>query len=164
MGNGTEADSPLPLQVRNLTGVTAIAAGGHFSLALKSDGAVWTWGSNVYGQLGNGRSGRNAYSDVPVRAGTELWSRNIPLTGKAMALAEDVLFVAGTPVAFPSDDLAKAYEGRMGGVLWAASAATGEKLAEYKLDAPPAWDGMAVANGRLYISLQDGRVMCMSGK
>jgi hypothetical protein len=26
---------------------------------------------------------------------------------------------------------------------------TGGKLAEYKLDAPPAWDSMAVANGRL---------------
>ena len=81
-----------------------------------------------------------------------------------MVLADDVLFVAGTPVAFPSRDLAKAYEGRMGGVLWAASAATGEKITEYKLPAPPAWDGMVVASGRLYISLGDGRVMCMGGK
>ena len=81
-----------------------------------------------------------------------------------MALAGDVLFVAGTPAVFPADDLAKAYEGRMGGVLWAASAETGEKMTEYKLDAPPVWDSIAVANGRLYITLQDGRVMCMSGK
>ena len=34
--------------------------------------------------------------------------------------------------------LAKAYEGRMGGLLWAASASSGEKLAQYALDAPPA--------------------------
>jgi hypothetical protein len=67
-------------------------------------------------------------------------------------------------VAFPADDLGKAYEGRMGGVLWAASAATGEKIAEIRLDAPPVWDSLAVANGRLFISLQDGRVVCMSGK
>ena len=92
------------------------------------------------------------------------WSSHIPLTGKAMVLADDVLLIAGTPVAFPYDDLAKAYEGRMGGVLWAASASTGEKAAEYRLDAPPAWDGMAVANGRLFIALQDGRVLCMGGK
>jgi len=92
------------------------------------------------------------------------WSQNIPLTGKAMVLADDVLFVAGTPVVFPKSDLAKAYEGRMGGVLWAASAATGEKMAQYKLDAPPAWDSMAVANGRLYLSLSDGRVICMIGE
>ena len=92
------------------------------------------------------------------------WSSHIPLTGKALVLADNTLFVAGTPVAFPADDLARAYEGRMGGVLWAASASTGEKVAQCKLDAPPVWDGLAVANGQLFISLQDGRVMCMGGK
>jgi outer membrane protein assembly factor BamB len=92
---------------------------------------------------------------------TKLWTSSIPLTGKAIALADDVLFVAGTPVAFPEDDLAKAYEGRMGGVLWAASASSGEKLAQYALDAPPAWDGLAAAGGMLFLSLADGRVVCM---
>jgi outer membrane protein assembly factor BamB len=91
----------------------------------------------------------------------ELWSSSIPLTGKAIAKAGDVVFVAGTPVAFPEDDLAKAYEGRMGGILWAASASTGEKLAQYKLDAPPAWDSLAAAGGMLFLSLADGRVVCM---
>jgi len=99
----------------------------------------------------------------PAFAASQRWSTNIPLTGKAMALADDVLFVAGTPVAFPKNDLARAYEGRMGGVLWAASATTGEKIAELKLDTPPAWDAMAVANGRLYIALTDGRLMCLGG-
>ena len=32
----------------------AIAAGGKLSLALKSDGAVWSWGQNSSGQLGTG--------------------------------------------------------------------------------------------------------------
>ena len=101
---------------------------------------------------------------APAVTSTQRWSSRIPLTGHAMAMADNVLFVAGTPVAFPAGDLAKAYEGRMGGVLWVASATTGEKLAEYKLDAAPAWDGMAVANGRLYLSLSDGRVTCMGKK
>jgi alpha-tubulin suppressor-like RCC1 family protein len=35
-----------------LTGVTAIAAGGGTSYALKSDGTVWAWGNNSMGQLG----------------------------------------------------------------------------------------------------------------
>jgi hypothetical protein len=48
----------------------------------------------------------------------------------------------------------------MGGVLWAASAATGEKLARYALDAPPTWDGLAAANGLLFLSLADGRIVC----
>ena len=92
------------------------------------------------------------------------WASPIPLTGKALVLAGDTVFVAGTPVVFPADDLAKAYEGRMGGVLWAASETTGEKLGEVKLDAPPTWDGMAVANGRLYLSLNNGAVLCMGGR
>ena len=34
--------------------VTAVAAGGSHSLALKSDGKVWAWGGNGFGQLGDG--------------------------------------------------------------------------------------------------------------
>lgn len=37
-----------------LKGVTAIAAGEAFSLALLGDGTVVGWGRNLYGQLGNG--------------------------------------------------------------------------------------------------------------
>ncbi len=94
----------------------------------------------------------------------ERWTSPIPLTGKALVLAGDRVFVAGTPVTFPEDDLAKAYEGRMGGRLWAASAQTGKKMAEVQLDAPPAWDAMAVAGGRLFIALQDGRLLCLGEK
>jgi len=94
----------------------------------------------------------------------ERWKADIPLTGKAMALAGDVLFLAGTPVAFPTDDLSKAYDGRMGGVLWAASAEDGTKLAEYKLDAPPVWDSMAVVEGKLLLCTTDGQLRCFDGK
>src|SRR5262249_5215680 len=58
--NGSDSNTDLPVQVRGaagngfLTGVAAVAAGEQHSIALKSDGTVWTWGSNLYGQLGNG--------------------------------------------------------------------------------------------------------------
>jgi len=94
----------------------------------------------------------------------ELWQTRIPLTGKAMAMAGDVVFVAGTPAVFPQGDLAKAYEGRMGGVLWAASATDGRKLMEYTLDTAPEWDSLAVASGRLFLCTTDGRVHCFAGE
>ncbi|MCX5772953.1 MAG: hypothetical protein NTZ09_22165 [Candidatus Hydrogenedentes bacterium] len=116
---------------------------------------------DAVGKRTNAKAKAKAAAGRSIAPSEKLWSSSIPLTGKAIALAGDVLFVAGTPVAFPEGDLAKAYEGRMGGVLWAASASTGEKLAQYTLDAPPAWDGLAVANGMLFLSLADGRVVCM---
>jgi len=45
-------------------------------------------------------------------------------------------------------------------VLWAAAAKDGKKLAEWKLKAAPAWDGMAAAGGSLFISLENGAVQC----
>jgi alpha-tubulin suppressor-like RCC1 family protein len=38
--------------VAGLTGITQVAAGPEFSLALRSDGTVWAWGRNSHGQLG----------------------------------------------------------------------------------------------------------------
>jgi hypothetical protein len=41
------------------------------------------------------------------------------------------------------------------------SSADGKKQASLKLSASPVWDGMAVAYGRLYISLENGHVACL---
>ncbi|KJB84805.1 hypothetical protein AZ66_28675, partial [Paenibacillus sp. E194] len=41
-------------QVPGLDGVVAISQGDGFSVALRKDGTVWTWGGNSYGQLGDG--------------------------------------------------------------------------------------------------------------
>jgi hypothetical protein len=56
-----------------------------------------------------------------------------------------------------------AYAGTEGATLHAVSAGTGENLAEYALKAPPVFDGLIAARGRLYMALEDGRVVCMSG-
>lgn len=57
LGNGTGAGSALPGRVSGLaSGVVQVSAGctGQHGLALTSDGTVWAWGQNTYGQLGNG--------------------------------------------------------------------------------------------------------------
>ena len=46
----------------------------------------------------------------------------------------------------------------------AASAEDGTKLAEWKITSPTVFDGMAAADGRLYLSLQDGSVVCFAGR
>ena len=64
LGNGTEGGtSNLPTAVPGLSGVKAIAAGAHHSLALLSGGSVLAWGYNPDGQLGNAS---NLNSPVPV--------------------------------------------------------------------------------------------------
>jgi alpha-tubulin suppressor-like RCC1 family protein len=50
--NSVSYESSIPQAVHNLSGVRAIAAGCYHSLALKTDGTVWAWGSNSWGQLG----------------------------------------------------------------------------------------------------------------
>ena len=54
LGDGTTTDRLSPTAVPGLTGVTAIAAGGHHTVALRYDGTVVAWGRNSNGQLGDG--------------------------------------------------------------------------------------------------------------
>ncbi len=67
LGNGTSGNtSSTPVQVSSLSGVTAVAAGQAYSLALKSDGTVWAWGRNPFGELGIGQSGGGSNTRVQV--------------------------------------------------------------------------------------------------
>lgn len=44
------------------------------------------------------------------------------------------------------------------------AAADGSLLEKYDLDAPPVFDGMAAAGGRLYLCARDGDIMCFGRK
>ena len=70
LGNGTGggdelAQSLVPVQVLQgagmLTGVTAIAARSRHTCALKTEGTVWCWGYDGFGQLGDGTRGAGRY-------------------------------------------------------------------------------------------------------
>jgi alpha-tubulin suppressor-like RCC1 family protein len=60
--------STVPVKVSNLSGVTAVAGGQNFSLALKSDGTVWCWGDNGYGQCANGTTSGSSGVAKPTEA------------------------------------------------------------------------------------------------
>jgi len=104
-----------------------------------------------------------ANRDYPASGGGKFsvayrWSVEVPLLVRAQILAGDKLFLAGPP----SDALESqaAFDGAQGASLYAVSAADGKTLAEYPLDALPIFDGLAAAQGRLYLTLQDGRLVC----
>ncbi len=79
-------------------------------------------------------------------------------------LAGDVLFAAGTPDTTCADDPWAAIDGRRGGVLRATAVEDRRELSVLTLDSPPVYDGMAAAEGKLYISASDGTLRCYSGK
>ena len=54
----------MPVQVLGITDATAITMGGAHSCALHQDGTISCWGSNYYGELGNGTT---RDSSVPVK-------------------------------------------------------------------------------------------------
>jgi alpha-tubulin suppressor-like RCC1 family protein len=68
--------SDIPVKVKDLSGVTAIAADDGSGYALRRDGTVWAWGSGTDGALGDGDplcthqlllNAQCPSSDVPVR-------------------------------------------------------------------------------------------------
>jgi hypothetical protein len=77
-----------------------------------------------------------------------------------MARAAGTLFVAGFFDVVDPKDPHGAWEGRKGGILAAFAAADGKKLAQLGLPAPPVWNGIAIARGRLYIATTKGTVLC----
>jgi outer membrane protein assembly factor BamB len=116
------------------------------------------------------------------------WSKQSPpILVQAMALADKTLFIAGAPdvvdeeeafdywSADPNDpdtdanmpaklqEQDAALENQRGGLLLAVYTADGNSLAQYSLESLPVWDGMAAANGRLYMSMQNGKVRCFTG-
>ena len=71
LGDGSTMSSNVPVGVLDpdglsyLSDVIAIAAGHNYTIALKNDGTVWSWGINDFGQLGNGTTA-NSLSPVQV--------------------------------------------------------------------------------------------------
>jgi alpha-tubulin suppressor-like RCC1 family protein len=55
LGDGTANNSATPVTVTGLSNIVAVSAGGYETcMALDANGHVWTWGSNYYGQIGDG--------------------------------------------------------------------------------------------------------------
>jgi len=92
------------------------------------------------------------------RAGAEVWSKSLPDGTEfyAMILADNTLFASG---------VRRGKEKRsLHGMLWAFAAHDGAELMATELGALPASEGLAAASGKLYLTLQDGRLVCLGRK
>lgn len=70
LGDGTNINRDTPVQIGGDTWISIIA-GDQSSVGIKSDGTLWSWGWNEYGQLGDGTTtDRNS----PVQIGNSTWS------------------------------------------------------------------------------------------
>ena len=108
------------------------------------------------------------------------WTQNIGMHPRGLVKADKLLFLAG-PEDFVDENVgirtrskpemkekirrqAEACDGRHGGFVRAVNSETGEQVSQIKIESIPVFDGMAVANGKLYISLVDGQVTCLEKK
>ena len=98
------------------------------------------------------------------RAKPAKWVNVIPVRVRAMVRTGRVLFAAGTPDVCDPDDPTGALEGRKGAALVAFDPADGKKLAQTDVTWSPVFDGMIAADGRLYMSTTNGRIVCYGGK
>ncbi|UCD50361.1 MAG: hypothetical protein JSW27_22895 [Phycisphaerales bacterium] len=81
------------------------------------------------------------------------WMRTKPSTGPA------------TRMSWPgSSSRATTYAGRDGAPLMGLSAKDGRARFLFRLPALPVWDGLAVAEHRVFVSTQDGSVTCLAGR
>lgn len=86
-GNTTTANYPSPTQVGTATNWSEVGdglfAGADFTLALRTTGTLWSWGSNANGQLGIGST---TTATTPTQVGTaNTWNRVV--AGNAFAVA-----------------------------------------------------------------------------
>ena len=88
-----------PVQIGSLTDWSSRFSntGLDFCIAVKTDGKLWAWGRNHYGQLGNGLHGSGGYRSSPVQIGSSSnWY--IPSNGRshtACTTTDGKLFVWG---------------------------------------------------------------------
>ena len=87
------------------------------------------------------------------------WWQKVPIHVRAIVRTKDILFAAGPP-GTPLTTQA-ALDGKSPATLLAISPSDGSILSEMALPSTPVWDGMAAADGNLYLSLANGEIVCL---
>jgi alpha-tubulin suppressor-like RCC1 family protein len=72
LGNGTTTDVWSPMKIGTDTNWSKVSTGksSNHNLAIKSDGTLWAWGYNFYGQCGN-NSGTDIHAPIQIGTATD---------------------------------------------------------------------------------------------
>ena len=101
LGNGvTSAINYTPIQLGTATNWDSVSCGWQHTVALRTDGSLWSWGTNFYGQLGNGGTA------------TVATPTNVPIAGCTLGVeeftAQNSMQISPNPV---SSELTLNYKG-----------------------------------------------------
>jgi len=95
------------------------------------------------------------------KMGNSDWEKTgFPMGPFAMVVTEEKLLLAGFRDEIGPADPWMNLEGRKNVALWILSKRDAEKLSEYPLETLPVRNGMTVANGKVFVSLNNGKVVC----
>ena len=89
LGDGTtiQRNSPTQISIAGSWKSVAASVGGYHALALRTDGSLWAWGTNAYGQLGDSTT---SLRTTPVRIGLlNNWKTIAASTSHSMAIKTD---------------------------------------------------------------------------
>ena len=110
------------------------------------------------------------------------WTTDVPIYVRAMVMAGFHLYIVGPPDIIDEEATFRklsekdtevqnllsaqdaAIEGQQGAKLLTVNTETGEIEHTVELDTLPSWDGLAGAQGQLFLTTLDGRVMCFGKK
>lgn len=148
----------------------------------RSNGTV-SGARSVEGRFGKGLQFSSKRSGGNNNQGNSLvkpmWTQDVPIYVRGMVLAGQHLFIVGPPDIIDEEEtfqklteedeevqklLAeqdRALNGEAGSHLLAVDASSGDVLHRIQLASLPTWDGLAGANGRLFLTTLDGQVLCL---
>ncbi len=116
------------------------------------------------------KKGKKSRKRTPPPKIEYVWSNDYHLHVRAMALSKEKVLVAGTTDTLRTGAMtrkaiaeqAELLESNSEQYLRVHSKADGSKLSEIKLDAKPAYDGMALAHGNVFIATETGELHCFA--
>jgi outer membrane protein assembly factor BamB len=106
------------------------------------------------------------------------WNTYVPVSTKALSMSGTNLIVAGPPdlaneenlferltkkdptVQKDIDEQEASLSGKRGALVKIVNKSSGEVARDFTLDSPPVWDGVSVAQGRIFIVTADGKIRC----